>query len=142
VNGSEDPFRIDRFVEAQKSVYTQVISELSSGRKVGHWMWFIFPQLRGLGWSPTSVKFGISSEEEARGYLQHPVLGTRLKECTALVVGIEGRPIEAVFGPVDSMKFRSCMTLFARISPDDDIFLRALQKYFGGVPDQLTLDRL
>ena len=105
-------------------------------------MWFIFPQIQGLGRSPTSIEFAISSREEARSYLQHPVLGPRLKECTRLVLLVEGRSIEEIFGSPDDMKFRSSMTLFAQVSPDDDIFLRALQKYFGAAQDRLTLDRL
>ena len=105
-------------------------------------MWFIFPQIRGLGRSPVSLEYAISSREEAAAYLQHPILGPRLKECTQLVLDVESRSVEEIFGSPDDMKFRSSMTLFARVSPDDDIFARALQQYFGGAPDQLTLDRL
>lgn len=109
---------------------------------MGHWMWFIFPQIKGLGRSPISIEFAISSLEEARAYARHPVLGPRLKECTRLVLLVEGRSIEEIFGSPDDLKFRSSMTLFAQASTDDDIFLKALQKYFAGVPDRLTLDRL
>ncbi len=105
-------------------------------------MWFIFPQIRGLGRSPVSIEYAISSREEAAAYLQHPVLGPRLKECTQLVLDVENRSAEEIFGSPDDMKFRSSMTLFAQVSADDDIFNRALRQYFGGVPDQLTLDRL
>ena len=139
---SADPYNLDRFVQAQVGVFDGVLRELRVGVKMGHWMWFIFPQIKGLGRSPISIEFAISSREEARAYLQHSVLGPRLKECTRLVLLIEGRSVEEIFGSPDDMKFRSSMTLFAQVSPDDDIFLKALQKYFGGVPDRLTLDRL
>jgi len=105
-------------------------------------MWFIFPQIRGLGRSPVSIEFAISDREEAVAYLQHPVLGPRLKECTRLVLLVEGSSALEIFGSPDDIKFRSCMTLFAKVSSEDDIFERALQKYFDGAPDQLTLDRL
>jgi uncharacterized protein (DUF1810 family) len=110
--------------------------------KTSHWMWFIFPQIRGLGRSPVSIEYAISSREEAAAYLQHPVLGPRLKECTQLVLNVENRSAEEIFGSPDDMKFRSSMTLFAQVSAHDDIFIRALQQYFRGAPDQLTLDRL
>lgn len=137
-----DPHLLARFVSAQDRIYPQVVSELRSGIKTSHWMWFIFPQIRGLGRSPVSIEYAISSREEAAAYLQHPVLGPRLKECTRLVLDVKGRSAEEIFGSPDDMKFRSSMTLFAQVAPDDDIFARALQQYFGGVPDQLTLDRL
>ena len=137
-----DRYRLERFVSAQNRIYPQVVSELRSGIKTSHWIWFIFPQIRGLGRSPVSVEYAISSREEAAAYLQHPVLGLRLKECTQLVLDVEGRSAEEIFGSPDDMKFRSSMTLFAQVSPDDDIYARALQQYFGGAPDQLTLDRL
>jgi len=137
-----DPYNLERFVTAQDSVFKQVLSELKAGTKMSHWMWFIFPQIRGLGRSPISIEFAISTREEAQAYLQHPVLGPRLKECTQLVLDLEGRSATNIFDTPDDMKFRSSMTLFARVATDDDIFERALQKYFRGVPDQLTLDRL
>jgi len=137
-----DPFHLERFLEAQKPIFDQVTSELQAGRKMSHWMWFIFPQIRGLGRSPTAIEFAISGLDEARAYLAHPILGPRLKECTRLVLLVENRPLAQIFGSPDDMKFRSCMTLFAQVSPDDDLFNRALQKYFRGVPDQLTLERL
>jgi|SRR5256885_694174 uncharacterized protein (DUF1810 family) len=137
-----DPYDLQRFVLAQDRVFDHVLSELRAGMKTSHWMWFIFPQIRGLGRSPISLEYAISSREEARAYLQHPILGPRLKECTRLVLGVQGRAVEDIFGSPDDMKFRSSMTLFAQVSPEDDIFQRALEKYFAGVPDQLTLDRL
>jgi uncharacterized protein (DUF1810 family) len=137
-----DPYNLDRFVRAQTPVYEEVLSELKNGKKVSHWMWFIFPQMKGLGRSPTSIEFSISSREEASAYLHHPLLGPRLKECTRLVLLTEGRSIEQIFGFPDDMKFRSSVTLFAQVSPDDDLFTKALQRYFQGVPDQLTLDCL
>src|SRR6478609_4204216 len=137
-----DPYNLERFVSAQDPIYPQVVSELRSGMKTSHWMWFIFPQIRGLGRSPVSLEYAISSREEAAAYLQHPVLGPRLKECTQLVLDVENRSAEEIFGSPDDMKFRSSMTLFAQVSAGDDIFIRALQQYFGGAPDQLTLDRL
>lgn len=139
---SHDPYNLERFVIAQDPVFKRVLSELQAGTKIGHWMWFIFPQLKGLGRSPISVEYAISSRDEAQAYLQHRTLGSRLKHCTQLVLQIEGRSATDIFYTPDDMKFRSSMTLFAQVSPDDDIFQRALQKYFAGVPDQLTLDRL
>jgi len=137
-----DPYNLERFVEAQAPLIEQIISELRAGRKMSHWMWFIFPQIRGLGRSETAIEYAISGLDEARAYLTHPDLGPRLKECTELVLRVENRPLAQILGSPDDMKFRSCMTLFAQVSADDDIFERALQKYFQGKADQLTLDRL
>jgi uncharacterized protein (DUF1810 family) len=137
-----DIYNLNRFVQAQNPVYKEVLSELKNGAKVSHWMWFIFPQIKGLGRSPISIKFAISSLEEARAYLNHPVLGPRLKECTHLVLSTQGRSIERIFGSPDDMKFRSSMTLFDQVSPEDDVFAEAVKKYFRGAPDQVTLDRL
>jgi uncharacterized protein (DUF1810 family) len=138
-----DPHRLERFVEAQEPVYTQVRAELEAGRKRTHWMWFVFPQLRGLGESPTSRRFAIASLAEARAYLEHPLLGPRLLECTRLVNGIEGRTLTEVFGFPDDLKFRSCMTLFAAASgPERGLFDAALRKYCGGVPNERTLTLL
>ena len=137
-----DPYNLERFVFAQDPIYAQVVSELRAGYKTSHWMWFVFPQIRGLGRSPISLEYAISSRQEAAAYLQHPILGPRLKECTQLVLDVENRSAEEIFGSPDDLKFRSSMTLFAQVSPDDDIFARALQQYFHGVQDQLTLDRL
>ncbi len=133
---------LERFVAAQAPVFPDVVRELTSGRKTSHWMWYIFPQIRGLGRSPISMEYAISSRDEAQAYLQHPVLGPRLKECTQLVLNVNGRSATDIFGTPDDIKFRSSMTLFAQVSRDDDIFYRALQKYFEGAPDRLTLDRL
>lgn len=139
---SNDPYNLERFVIAQDRVFKQVLSELKAGTKMSHWMWFIFPQAKGLGRSPISIEYAISSRDEARAYLQHPLLGPRLKECTQLVLQVEGRSALQIFGEPDDIKFRSSMTLFANVSSEDDIFQRALQKYFNGVPARLTLDRL
>jgi len=137
-----DPFHLARFIDAQDPVYAQVRKELRRGRKSGHWMWFIFPQLRGLGRSPMAEKFGIGSPEEAQAYLAHPVLGPRLRECTRLVNGIEGRAIEKIFGYPDDLKFRSSMTLFSGTAGDNQVFLDALRKYFAGEADPRTRAQL
>lgn len=139
---SNDRYNLQRFVTAQERVFDQVLGELRAGCKMSHWIWFIFPQIRGLGRSPVSQEYAISHREEAKAYLQHPLLGSRLKNCTQLVLQVEGRSALDIFGSPDDMKFRSCMTLFAEVSPDDDLFQRALQKYFDGTPDRLTLERL
>jgi uncharacterized protein (DUF1810 family) len=131
---------LERFVEAQEPVYAQVRAELASGRKRTHWMWFVFPQLRGLGESPTSRHFAIASLDEARAYLGHPVLGPRLLECTRLVNAIEGRSLGEIFGFPDDLKFRSCMTLFAAAaSAERAEFVAALEKYCDGELDGRTL---
>jgi uncharacterized protein (DUF1810 family) len=137
-----DPYDLQRFVDAQNPVFEQVCSELREGRKEGHWMWFVFPQLKGLGHSWMASRYGITSREEAKAYLQHPILGPRLRECTGLVNLVEGRKIEQIFGYPDNLKFRSSMTLFARVAADNEVFVNALQKYFGGEHDRLTLARL
>ena len=136
-----DPHNLQRFADAQSPLYEQVRTELRNGRKRGHWMWFIFPQLRGLGSSAMATAFGISSRQEAEAYLDHPVLGPRLRECTRLVNLVEGRAIDQIFGYPDDLKFRSSMTLFASVAPADQVFKDALEKYFGGEPDPLTLER-
>ncbi len=137
-----DPYQLERFVEAQNPIYDEVCAELRKGEKRSHWMWFIFPQIRGLGNSPTAVEFAISGRDEAIAYLAHPILGPRLRECTGLVNSVEGRPIRRIFPYPDDLKFRSSMTLFAHAASDDRIFLEALRKYFGGEFDPLTLGRL
>jgi len=137
-----DPFDLQRFVDAQNSIYDEVCAELRDGRKRGHWIWFVFPQLRGLGSSHMATVFGISSRQEAVAYLDHPVLGPRLRECTRLVNLVQGRAIGQIFGYPDDLKFRSSMTLFASVSSDSQVFKDALQKYFGGESDPLTLKRL
>ncbi len=135
-----DPHDLQRFVDAQGPVYEQVCSELRQGRKRGHWMWFVFPQIAGLGHSATARRFAIASREEAQAYLQHPVLGPRLRECTRLVNLVEGRTLEQIFGFPDEVKFRSSMTLFAHATPDNQVFEDALRKYCGGAYDPLTLE--
>ena len=137
-----DPFDLERFVKAQQSVYEEVRAELRRGYKESHWMWFVFPQLKGLGSSWMAEKFGIGSREEAEAYLAHPVLGPRLVECTELVNGVDGRSIESIFGSVDAMKFRSSMTLFGAVAKDGAVFQEALRKYFGARGDDWTLARL
>ena len=137
-----DPYDLQRFLDAQNPVFEQVCSELQNGRKRSHWMWFVFPQLRGLGASSMANKFGFSSQDEADAYLRHSILGPRLRECTRLANLVQGSSIEEIFGYPDNLKFHSSMTLFAQIAPENDVFAAALQKYFGGQPDKLTLDRL
>jgi uncharacterized protein (DUF1810 family) len=135
----DDPFNLQRFVDAQNPVYAQVCSELRGGQKRGHWMWFIFPQIKGLGYSHLAEKFAISSPAEAQAYLQHPILGPRLHECSRLATLIDGKTIQQIFGSPDDLKFRSSMTLFARAAAGDQVFDDALNKYFAGEPDRLTL---
>ena len=137
-----DPFDLQRFVDAQARVYDTVLGELRDGRKRSHWMWFVFPQLRGLGSSPTAVRFAISSIDEARAYLAHELLGPRLRECTGLVATIDGRSAEEIFGWPDDMKLRSSMTLFARAADDNAAFVEVLEKFYGGEEDSATLARL
>ena len=137
-----DPYNLQRFVDAQSGVYDQVCAELRAGRKRSHWIWFIFPQIQGLGSSPTAVEYAISSLKEAEAYLHHPILGPRLIECTRLITQVEGRSIDQIMGYPDDLKFRSSMTLFAHATPDNQVFKEALQKYFGGEFDHLTLNRL
>jgi uncharacterized protein (DUF1810 family) len=137
-----DNYNLQRFVNAQEPVYEEVRSELRDGYKSGHWMWFIFPQIKGLGHTYMSNVFAISTKDEAKAYLKHPVLGPRLRECTRLVTLIEDRSIDAIFGYTDGMKFRSSMTLFAHATSDNEVFKDALKKYFGGEFDRLTLERL
>jgi uncharacterized protein (DUF1810 family) len=138
----DDPHDLARFVEAQGRVHDRVLRELGAGRKASHWMWFVFPQLRGLGRSPTALRYGISSLAEARAYLAHPVLGPRLEACVRLVLGCQGRTAEQIFGFPDVLKFRSCLTLFAAAAPSPQPFLEALDRYYGGAGDPLTLERL
>ena len=137
-----DSFDLQRFLNAQNPVLEEVRAELRRGCKEGHWMWFVFPQLKGLGHSGMAHKFGISSRAEAEAYLAHPILESRLIVCTRLVNLVEGRSIEEIFGDVDTLKFRSSMTLFAQIAGDGSVFADALRKYFAGQADRLTLDRL
>src|SRR5437773_610573 len=125
-----DPFNLQRFVEAQAAVYERVRVELGRGRKVSHWMWFVFPQIAGLGDSEMSRRYAISGREEARAYAEHPVLGPRLVECTGLVNGLDGRTVHEIFGSPDDMKFRSSMTLFSLCAGESQAFRDALEKYF------------
>jgi uncharacterized protein (DUF1810 family) len=136
-----DPFDLNRFVQAQAAIYAGVVRELARGRKQSHWMWFIFPQVTGLGFSPMSQRYAIASRAEARAYLAHSVLGPRLIECTGLVLAVNGRTIHAILGAPDDVKFRSSMTLFAAVS-DNAVFEAALAKYFAGERDPATLDIL
>ena len=138
----DDPFDLDRFLNAQASVYGQVLTELRVGQKRSHWIWFIFPQMKGLGSSSHAHFYGIGSLEEAAAYWRHPVLGSRLEECTRLVNEVEKRTIEQILGYPDDLKFRSSMTLFSHASEGAGIFTRALDKYFAGRPDEVTLKLL
>ena len=134
-----DPHNLDRFIEAQDPIYSRVITELKSGKKRTHWMWFIFPQVAGLGRSPTSQYYAIKSTDEAQQYLNHPVLGERLKECAEILLGIENRSAREVFGTPDDLKLRSSMTLFANISGPGSVFEEVLSKFFQGRQCQRTL---
>jgi uncharacterized protein (DUF1810 family) len=136
-----DPFDLQRFVDAQAPLYQRVLAELRQGQKQTHWMWFIFPQLAGLGHSPMARRFALASREEARAYLDHGVLGGRLRECTALVNAVEGKTIREILGSPDDLKFCSSMTLFAAVSPDPE-FAAAIAKFCGGIPDPKTLQLL
>jgi uncharacterized protein (DUF1810 family) len=136
-----DLFDLQRFVDAQAEVYSRVIAELREGRKRSHWMWFIFPQLAGLGHSAMAQRFAIASGEEAAAYLAHPTLGPRLRECTALVNAVEGRAIREILGSPDDLKFCSSVTLFGAVSGEAE-FVQAIDKYYGGARDQRTLDLL
>ncbi len=137
-------FDLDRFVTAQdaEGIYERAVAELRDGHKTSHWMWFVFPQIAGLGQSQMSRRFAISSLDEAVAYLHHPVLGPRLRECTALLADRSDRTAEEIFGPVDAQKLRSSMTLFMRATPDGDLFCQVLGSYFGGLPDEATDSRL
>jgi uncharacterized protein (DUF1810 family) len=137
-----DPFNLQRFVNAQAPVYDQVRREMEAGRKQSHWMWFIFPQIAGLGQSPMSIRFAIASLDEAKAYLVHPVLGARLRECAQLTLDVEGETARGIFGGIDEMKFRSSMTLFARATSDEDLFQRCIDKYFAGASDPATFAKL
>ncbi|MBM4128184.1 MAG: DUF1810 domain-containing protein [Nitrospira sp.] len=137
-----DAYNLHRFLTAQAPTYDSVLAELRAGRKSSHWMWFIFPQLTGLGHSAMAQQFAITSLDEANAYLQHPILGQRLRECTQLVLNVNGRSAEEIFGYPDHLKFRSCMTLFLTAATDNTLFKNVLVKYFDSQPDQMTLDIL
>lgn len=140
----DDPFDLDRFVRAQDhgSTYRRALGELRRGRKQTHWMWFVFPQLAGLGRSHLAREYAITSADEARAYANHPVLGLRLRECARTLIELDHGDPDAIFGSVDSLKLRSCMTLFCRAVPDEPLFGQVLDQYFGGVPDPWTAGRV
>ena len=137
-----DAYNLHRFLDAQERVYHVVLAELRAGRKSSHWIWFIFPQIAGLGHSGIAQQFAISSLDEAKAYLQHPLLGPRLRECTQHVLDVNSRRAEEIFSYPDNLKFRSCMTLFMTAATDNPLFKNALLKYFDGQPDQLTIQVL
>jgi uncharacterized protein (DUF1810 family) len=139
-----DPYRLDRFTQAQDQdgSYQRAVAELRAGRKASHWMWFVFPQIAGLGQSAMSREFAVSSVAEARAYLHHQVLGSRLIECAMIIADTEGKSAADIFGPVDAMKLRSSMTLFMAAAPGEKAFARVLVKYFDGAPDGATMEKL
>ena len=137
-----DAYHLQRFIDAQDACIAEVRAELLAGRKRSHWMWFVFPQIQGLGLSSMAQRFAISGLDEARAYLAHPVLGNRLRDCTALVNAVTNRTIDDIFGYPDDLKFHSSVTLFARAVEGPSVFAEALTKHCNGVPDQATLDRL
>jgi uncharacterized protein (DUF1810 family) len=135
----DDPYDLQRFIDAQNPVFERVLAELRDGEKRSHWMWFIFPQIRGLGESPMAITYAIASRAEATAYLKHPVLGPRLKECTSLVTDVPERAIAQILPYPDNLKFHSCMTLFAEIAPGEEVFQTALRQFYAGQPDTATL---
>ena len=140
----DDQYDLQRFVAAQDAggTYDRAAAELRGGRKSSHWMWFIFPQIAGLGYSPASRMYAITGLDEARAYLAHPVLGARLIECATILTRLPGRSAEQVFGEVDALKLRSCITLFRHAAPDEPVFRQVLDQYFGGIPDPATEQRI
>lgn len=142
VMGPDDRFDLNRFVQAQEEVYAQALAEIKLGRKRSHWMWFIFPQIDGLGYSSTAKFYAIKGKDEARAYLDHMLLGKRLIECAEALLKIESKSAAEIFGYPDDLKLRSSTTLFANVSPADSVFSRVLDRYFGGEPDQRTLELL
>ena len=137
-----DPFNLQRFLQAQDPVFERVQRELDEGRKRSHWMWFVFPQFAGLGGSEMSRRYAIGSAEETQAYLEHPLLGARLRTCTQLVLNVSQRSIADIFGHPDDLKFHSSMTLFAQFTADDSLFNQALERYFHGILDEWTLQLL
>lgn len=137
-----DPFNLDRFVVAQEKMYANVVEELKSGLKISHWMWFIFPQVESLGRTAMAKMYAIRSINEAKAYIAHPILGKRLQECTELVLSIDGKSANDIFGHPDDLKFKSSMTLFLIAAPQIDLFQRAINKYYEGYQDRLTSDFL
>ena len=142
MSGNHDRYALQRFVDAQDRVYDTVLAELRNGAKRSHWIWFVFPQLRGLGRSATAQHYGISSLEEARAYLAHPVLGPRLRDCTRLVAATDGRSVDEIFGWPDNLKVRSSMTLFAHATDDNGDFRAVLDKFYAGEDDPATVELL
>lgn len=138
----DNEFDLERFVRAQDPVYATVLAELRAGHKHSHWMWFVFPQIAGLGRSDMAQRYAIASADEAAAYLAHPVLGARLRECASIVGRLDDRSAEEIFGHPDDLKFRSSMTLFADVAPDEAVFQACIDKYFDGQPDEATLARL
>jgi uncharacterized protein (DUF1810 family) len=139
---AEDPYNLERFVDAQAPDYDQALAEIQAGRKRSHWIWYIFPQIDGLGFSSMSRRYAIKSVDEARAYLAHPVLGKRLSECFDAVLAIEAKSAFDIFSSPDDLKLKSCATLFARISPPGSVFVRLLDKYFQGEQDRKTLEHI
>ena len=137
-----DDFNLTRFVEAQEPVYANVLAELRAGHKRSHWMWFVFPQFKGLGSSEMAQRYAIGSEDEAAAYLAHPVLGRRLRECAGIVAALDGPSVHEIFGYPDELKFRSSMTLFSDVAPDEAVFQACIDKYFDGEADPETLARV
>jgi len=139
VPNASDPYDLDRFVRAQEGDYARALAELRGGRKQSHWMWYIFPQFAGLGFSPTSIRYAIKSKAEAAAFLAHPVLGPRLDECARAVLAVAGRSAHDIFGSPDDLKLKSCATLFAHVSPAGSVFHALLDRYFDGAMDGATL---
>ena len=136
---SHDPFTLQRFVDAQQPVYAQVTAELAAGAKTSHWMWFVFPQFKALGRSATALRYGLASRAEAHAYWRHPLLGPRLAECSTLVLNTSGRSALQIFGAIDAMKLRSCMTLFEAVAADAPVFAQVIDRFHDGQRDPLTL---
>jgi uncharacterized protein (DUF1810 family) len=138
----DDPYDLQRFLDAQEPIYDRAMAELRAGRKTSHWMWFVFPQIAGLGYSSMAQRYAIGGRAEAAAYADHPLLGMRLRQCTQLVIAVEGRTAHDIFGSPDDLKFRSSMTLFSSCATEPQVFQDALDKYFKGEGDPLTLARL
>jgi uncharacterized protein (DUF1810 family) len=140
--GRRDPYDLERFVRAQAENYTEALDEIRAGSKESHWMWYVFPQFAGLGFSSTARFYAVKSRAEAEAYLKHPVLGPRLRECCEAAAGVEGKTAHDIFGSPDDLKLRSCATLFAAVAPEEPVFGRLLEKYYGGRRDEKTLTLL
>jgi uncharacterized protein (DUF1810 family) len=139
LGGDRDPFDLERFVRAQEANYDDAIAEIRAGSKESHWMWYVFPQIAGLGFSSTAQRYAIKNAAEAAAYLAHPVLGPRLRECCEAALAVEGKTAHDIFGSPDDMKLRSCATLFAAVAPEEPLFRRLLEKYYDGRGDQMTM---